>query len=418
MARRLWKCLTEKTFYISIGFLVMNVYIFLQNFTIVNTSPLSKSTTTTAWWCDHVKESRKGLKKELEIITPCKELSKQSSSKEPKSAIVAYLTAGVADGQGSKIVFTATDYVHGLLALGESLNVHLTRNKDNVHKLLLLRDGVTLPTKYMNMLKDIGWNIGIAPNIDIEDKHLPKFARYKTVYTKISISGLAEYKCVLLLDADTLVVGNIDDLMSCNTFSKYDNNGSNNNNHFRIAGVLDYYHKNWMHVNTGSILYKPSTKEMNRVYDLTKDNKFMRRFESDQIFTNTVYNYRTNLTLNNYFVDVDDNDSSVEMKMKQSVLELKDQWGQIIPLDFKYNAQSHLEYQLPAFWNERRDYIKIMHFTQRKGWQCPRDMTKEQYDEVMPSGDRCSRIPHCACKEAHRWYAFLDQAMKKVDGQL
>ena len=70
--------------------------------------------------------------------------------------------------------------------------------------------------------------------VDIDNKYVPYFARYKAVYLKISILGLSEYQCVLLSD----------ELMTCNILKP----------DFRAAGGLDLHHGQWRHFNTGLVL--------------------------------------------------------------------------------------------------------------------------------------------------------------------
>ena len=330
-------------------------------------------------WCAHVKRARSTLDPHLHISTPCETLS------PAKSAIVVYITAGVSPDKASKTVFSGQDYINGVMALGASINDHLTTN---VHKLLLLRNDFldTLPAEILEKLKRY-WTIGIAPVVDIDNKYIPRFARYKTVYSKISILGLSEYECVLLLDADTLVVGNIDSLMTCNILKPS----------YRAAGGLDLYHGQWRHFNTGSVLWRPEAAEMNRVYALTKDPSFMKRFESDQIFTNTVYPFRNDVKLN-------------EKLMGGEIVDSKE-LGDIAHLPWEYNAQTHLEYQRPSFWDSHVSDLKIIHFTQKKGWQCQKRFEEPlALDPKRPPTKNCNMDTDCACHEGYKWYQYLQKA--------
>eukprot|EP00814_Leptocylindrus_danicus_P013934 CAMPEP_0116015174 /NCGR_PEP_ID=MMETSP0321-20121206/6685_1 /TAXON_ID=163516 /ORGANISM="Leptocylindrus danicus var. danicus, Strain B650" /LENGTH=374 /DNA_ID=CAMNT_0003484905 /DNA_START=111 /DNA_END=1235 /DNA_ORIENTATION=- len=346
-----------------------------------NQKPSSSSSSSSSW-CDTVAKARSDLDPALHIQVPCEDMS------PAKSAIVVYITAGVEEGKGTKTVFTAVDYVNGVLALGASLKDHLTTK--NTHMILLLRQGFTLPKEYLDQITAVGWIIGKAPPVDIPKQYLPSFARYKSVYTKISVTGLSEYDCVLLMDADTLVVGNIDELMSCDVFH------DGQEPEFRAAGVLDLYRGKWHHFNTGSTLWNTDSAEMNRVYKLTSDPEFMRKFESDQIFTNTVYPYRINGKINERLIRGE--------KVDRSDL------GLIAHLPFGYNAQTHLEFQRPEFWDEQHDEIKIIHYTQKKGWQCPE--TYSAPDPVPMSARKCNHQTdaNCACREGYRWYQYLKKA--------
>lgn len=355
--------------------LIMVAPFFLFTSLILDLPSLDVSTT----WCEKVALARSNLLPELATTVPC------ATMKPAKSAVVAYLTAGKPDGTVTKNVFTVTDYINGALALGASLQDHVTRQ--DTHMLLLVRDTFDMPPDAVPKLEAVGWTLGKAPNVDVERKYLPGFERYKTLYTKTSVVGLAEYECVLLLDADTLVVGNLDDLLSCEILKP----------NYRVAGTLDYYRGKWYHFNTGSALWRPSAEEMNRVYQLTKDPSFMKRFESDQIFTNTVYPDRTNKTLNGMIVN-----GKVG----------KEAWGQVADMGWIYNAQSHVEHELPNFWEEYLPMLKIIHFTAKKGWQCPERHggPPEPKIDFPKQSERCKKIPDCACNEGYRWYDYLDKA--------
>lgn len=339
-------------------------------------------------WCDIVSKARQNLNPSLHIRVPCEKM------KPAKSAVVCMLTAGVPDGKGSRTVFTGTDYVNGALALGASLNDNLTSQKGRVHKLLLIKEGFTLPSESIQKLEAVGWIIGKSPDIQVDKKYTPSFARYKNVYPKISVIGLAEYDCVLFMDADTLTIGNIDELMTCNVLDRPE---------YKVAGGLDYYRGRWYHFNTGSVLWRPSSDEMTRVYQLTRDETFMTRFESDQIFINTVYPDRTNRELNEKILNSENDEAALE--------KLRVHFGQVAHLPWAYNAQTHVEFQLPKFWDDRLPYAKILHYTQKKGWQCPQTYEK-------PKGSNKGKCDpktdvECACREGYRWHNYLKKALEE-----
>ena len=78
------------------------------------------------------------------------------------------------------------------------------------------------------------------------------------------------------------------DILACNIFTEPQH---------QVAARLDLYSGYW-HFNTGSILWKTSSAEMERVFGLLQDLKFMQQFSSDQAFLNNVYPERLNNTLN------------------------------------------------------------------------------------------------------------------------
>ena len=357
-------------------------------------------------WCTKIKTERQDLHPDLHITYPCEHLNNHKNYKY-KSAIVTFLTAGVEEGKGSRIVFTGKEYINGALALGASLTKHLTRN--DTLRLLLIRDGFTLPQNEQRQLEAVGWIIGKAPLVDIDQKYTPRFARYKTTYTKIAALGLSEFDCVLLMDADTLVIDSIDDLLSCHVFhnknhTKEEEEEEENEEECHVAGTLDYYHKKWFHFNTGSILWNTNVDEMNRVYALTKDESFMKRFQSDQIFLNEVYPDRTNVEHNLKLLEEGPEDMTN-----------RHLWGNVVNLGWAYNAQTHVEVQLPEFWNKYKDNMKIIHYTEKKGWQCPErhgEVLSEEEMKELKNCEKKDRDDLCFCSVGSLWWDALREGEK------
>lgn len=341
-------------------------------------------------WCDKVRQARADLSPSLWISYPC------DGVQPATSAIVCMLTDGVTDtSKASRVVFTARNYLEGAMSLGASLQGRI--DPSQTHQLLLLREGFELESDDILRLQSVGWTIGTAKNFELESKYLPKFPRYKTTYTKVTAIGLSEYDCVMLMDADTLAVGDLTEVMRCNVFQ------SSNN---RVGGTIDWYRSHWQLFNTGSILWKTSTHEMERVSNLTKDPSFMRRFGSDQDFLNNVYPERLNVTLNNEIVALDTPEARgggpvVPHKLAQT--------GAVVPLSWEFNAQTHAEVENPEFWEDRRPTVRILHFTEKKGWQCERRVDPPPPMSDMPRP--CPKDnPICFCREAHLYWKALSRA--------
>lgn len=357
-------------------------------------------------WCDQVKDARNALTlAHLRISYPCEQM------KPAASAIVCMLTDGATEKMANRIVFTARDYINGALSLGASLQGNI--DPAQTHQLLLLREGFELETDDLIRLKSVGWTIGTAPNFPLDKQYIPKFPRYKTTYTKVSAIGLSEYKCVMLMDADTLAVGELRDVMKCDTVFKHPNN--------KVAGTIDWYRMRWKLFNTGSILWKTDAKEMERVFNLTKDSSFMRRFGSDQDFLNNVYPDRLkNSTLNNEIVALDTPEVRVVdvsgsggdngyNYLSPVVPHSSAQSGAVVPLSWDYNAQTHAEVENWDFWKSHRPTVRILHYTEKKGWQCERSTDDPPPLEEMPK--KCKKdIPICFCREAHLYWRALKKA--------
>jgi len=339
-------------------------------------------------WCDRVKKAREDLSPTLHIKVPCTTMTPKAIS-----AVVCMLTDGVADTKTTNIIFSATDYIHGAMALGASLKGKIDPIK--THQLLLLREGFVLAKDDMIRLQSVGWTVGTAPNVPLEEKYRPRFPRYRTTYTKISAIGLSEYNCVMLMDADTLAVGDLKDLLTCSIFTE---------SQHRVATTLDLYHRYWHYFNTGSILWRTSSKEMDRVFSLTKDPTWMKAFTSDQDFLNEVYPERLNNTLNWEI-------------MLGKVTQIPG--GQVVDMGWRYNAQTHVEVQRTEWWENHRPDVRILHYTQKKGWQCEeRHIPPPPLSEMPPDCKQKRTTPICFCRESHLYWNALSEAKALADQAL
>jgi len=345
-------------------------------------------------WCEQVRKARLELLSTfLHIQYPCQKM------KPAISAIVCMLTDGVPEGSDSEIVFTSRDYINGVMALGASLQGNI--DPSQTHQLLLVREGFEFQSNDVKRLQSVGWVIGTAPNFPLEQQYIPRYPRYKTTYTKVTALGLGEYKCVMLLDADTLVIGDLKEVMKCNVFQHPNN---------RVAGTIDWYQKHWHLFNTGSILWRPSGKEMDRVFNLTKDPAFMKAYSSDQAFLNNVYAERLNNTLNWEIVQLD----TPEIRKGNPVIPHSlAQEGAVVPLSWEYNAQTHVEVLDVKFWETHRDTVRILHFTTKKGWQCERRYDPLPLHEITVP---CKKeLPNCYCREAHLYWKALEIGEARAD---
>jgi len=139
------------------------------------------------------------------------------------------------------------------------------------------------------------------------------------------------------------------------------------------------------------------------VYKLTRDDTFMKRFGSDQIFLNTVYPDRTDLDNNKRILD--DTEGVT-----------KDSWGAVTRLPWDYNAQTHVEVEIPDYWNKNLANVKIIHYTQKKGWQCPETYnspTAKELSEKCFKGFPLVEGSLCFCREGYRWWNYLREAKEK-----
>ncbi|OEL21158.1 Inositol phosphorylceramide glucuronosyltransferase 1 [Dichanthelium oligosanthes] len=102
------------------------------------------------------------------------------------------------------------EFVLGVRVLGKSLRDTGTR-RDMV---VLVSDGVSEYSR--KLLQADGWIVNQITLLANPNQVRPK--RFWGVYTKLKIFNMTSYKKVVYLDADTIVVKNIDDLFKCGEF--------------------------------------------------------------------------------------------------------------------------------------------------------------------------------------------------------
>ncbi|KAK7285898.1 hypothetical protein RJT34_20683 [Clitoria ternatea] len=102
------------------------------------------------------------------------------------------------------------EFLLGVRVLGKSIR-NTGSNKDMV---VLVSDGVSDYAK--TLLRADGWIVEMISLLANPNRVRPK--RFWGVYTKLKIFNMTDYKKVVYLDADTIVVKNIDDLFKCGKF--------------------------------------------------------------------------------------------------------------------------------------------------------------------------------------------------------
>ena len=329
-------------------------------------------------WCATVASVRSAVEPALRISYPCDELIAVDS------AVVTMLTDELKDG---KYTFSISKYVRGALALGWSLRRHITKP---MHKLLLVREGVELPDVAKAQLRAVGWILGSVPGIT--PPRLPTFERFRSQFSKLALFGLAEYKSLLYLDADTLAVGPLDRLL--------DHAALFPDPQQRLAVALDFYAGKWSSTyNMGIFALRPDVRELSRVFALLNTRSIEYDVEqSEQGFMNAVF-----------------------PRMSDAVVELP----------FEASGNSALEVRAPDYWRARLDRLVIIHFTEKKPWQCPRQAPRSSHGAPQRRGEgrhqahsrlvdcgggfsaALDTVASCYCVEAHRWWDTLGEVEKR-----
>ncbi|AES61240.1 putative glucuronosyltransferase [Medicago truncatula] len=251
------------------------------------------------------------------------------------------------------------EFLLGVRVLGKSIR-DTRSNKDMV---VLVSDGVSDYAK--NLLKADGWIVEKISLLENPNQVRPK--RFWGVYTKLKIFNMTNYNKVVYLDADTIVVRNIEELFKCGKF---------------CANL-----KHSERLNSGVMVVEPSTTLFN---DMMSKVKTLPSYTGgDQGFLNSYYSGFPN-------AHVFEPDLSQEILETRPVPEME-------RLSTLYNADVGL-YMLANKWMVDEKELRVIHYTlgPLKPWDWwtswllkPIDVwqnVREQLPESLP-GTRGGRNP-------------------------
>ncbi|EYU19884.1 hypothetical protein ABFS82_06G078600 [Erythranthe guttata] len=210
------------------------------------------------------------------------------------------------------------EFLLGVRVLGKSIR-DTGSNKDMV---ALVSDGVSLSAQ--KQLQADGWIVKTISLLENPNQVRP--TRFWGVYTKLKIFNMTEYKKVVYLDADTIVVKSIEDLFKCRKF---------------CANL-----KHSERLNSGVMVVEPSGQVFKDM--MTKVNTMYSYTGGDQGF------------LNSYFPDFanarifDPHASEEELKSRPI--------PQMERLSTLYNADVGL-YMLANKWMVNEDQLRVIHYT-------------------------------------------------------
>jgi len=106
------------------------------------------------------------------------------------------------------------DYINLVLVLGHSIDLYDYVNC-NIDRILMIHDDAVFSHKTRALLKRAGWMLKIVSQIappDGVNNLTVKHERYLKCFSKIHAFNLTQYETVLLLDADTMLCGNVMEL--------------------------------------------------------------------------------------------------------------------------------------------------------------------------------------------------------------
>lgn len=144
-----------------------------------------------------------------------------------------------------------------------------------------------------------------------------------------------QYKSNIYFDADTFVIGNIDELFKVHHRLSDDK--------YRIGVTRDIRFGKWRETfNMGLFVIKPNFEEYLNLIKLMNDETLKYEFAmSEQAFLNVIY---------------------------------KDKW---LEIGFEYNVNLAAYFHQRKYWNERESNIRVIHYTLEKPWKC-----SKRYDKV------------------------------------
>ena len=211
-------------------------------------------------------------------------------------------------------------YVRGAEKLGVSILSHTRGPLDLV---VMELSSKPLSASSWARLQAVGWKRCTVLRITPTDE-ASTFIRFRDQFTKLHLWGMVVYKTVLYLDADTLVVRDIDGIFEIPL-----------NESFMAAG-RDYESSQWLSgFNMGVVVVRPNHREYMRLLRLQKFGLVtFQTTMAEQGFLNALY---------------------------------RDTWTK---LPFEYNANLAIYTQDRVYWNKNIDTVRIIHYTMSKPWAC------------------------------------------------
>ena len=106
------------------------------------------------------------------------------------------------------------DYINLVLVLGHSINLYDAVTCD-IDRIVMIHDDAVFTPKTRSQLKLAGWSLMIVPQIappDAVNKLTVRYERYLKCFSKLHAFNMTQYETVLLLDADTILCGNVMEL--------------------------------------------------------------------------------------------------------------------------------------------------------------------------------------------------------------
>eukprot|EP00268_Persea_americana_P017155 TRINITY_DN1820_c0_g3_i2.p1 TRINITY_DN1820_c0_g3~~TRINITY_DN1820_c0_g3_i2.p1 ORF type:complete len:546 (-),score=69.52 TRINITY_DN1820_c0_g3_i2:132-1769(-) len=224
-------------------------------------------------------------------------------------------------GSGSEAYVTllyGDEFLLGVRVLGKSIR-DTGSTKDMV---VLVSDGVSDYAK--KLLQAEGWIVKLISLLANPNQVRPK--RFWGVYTKLKIFNMTDYKKVVYLDADTIVVKNIEDLFKCQKF---------------CANL-----KHSERMNSGVMVVEPSEAVFKDM--MSKVNTLHSYTGGDQGFLNSYYSEFAN-------AHVFDPNLSPDVRKSRPAPEME-------RLSTLYNADVGL-YMLANKWMVDEKELKVIHYT-------------------------------------------------------
>ncbi|GJX42369.1 inositol phosphorylceramide glucuronosyltransferase 1 [Tanacetum coccineum] len=252
------------------------------------------------------------------------------------------------------------EFLLGVRVLGKSIR----DTKTTREMVVLVSDGVSSYAKKLLMAD--GWIV--TPISLLQNPNQVRPTRFWGVYTKLKIFNMTDYKKVVYLDADTIVVKNIDDLFKCGKF---------------CANL-----KHSERLNSGVMVVEPSAELFNDM--VSKVTTLYSYTGGDQGFLNTYYAGFESARVFNPEI-------SAEVVNSKPVPDME-------RLSTLYNADVGL-YMLANKWMVDEKELRVIHYTlgPLKPWDWwtswllkPVDVwqnIREQLDETLP-GTGGGRNPH------------------------
>lgn len=179
------------------------------------------------------------------------------------------------------VTYLATEsFLPGLVGLSVSLRRH------NNTKLLVLVLETALTNKTINVIAHLKLEFRVVKQLHKDENYVQDFRNMRFTLSKLYCFSLFDFEKIVFLDADVVVLDNIENLFECPSISA------------SIAGNFYPGNENWSELNSGVMVIDPNPDLFNKLIEtLNSNTSYPSDFSDQTIINRTFPDWSSNLNL-------------------------------------------------------------------------------------------------------------------------